>query len=119
MVTSQKGLGPEKDYAGEDQQYAKRQTRHLVREGAPEKQARCLVIASPIELFQRLCITSPKATLNVYGTVLILFRKHCQQFLNNYKNVYLMSETHYPCAGRGGPWSCDRLRIPHFQTFGS
>jgi hypothetical protein len=26
MVTSPKGLGPEKDYAGEDQQHIKRQT---------------------------------------------------------------------------------------------
>jgi hypothetical protein len=33
------GLGPEKDYAGEDQQHIfKRQTRSLVREGASEKQ---------------------------------------------------------------------------------
>jgi hypothetical protein len=38
MVTSAKGLGPEKDYAGEDQQPIKRQTRPLVIEGAPEKQ---------------------------------------------------------------------------------
>jgi hypothetical protein len=34
MVTSAKGLRPEKDYAGEDQQHIKRQTRPLVREGA-------------------------------------------------------------------------------------
>jgi hypothetical protein len=40
MVTSVKGLRPEKDYAGEDQQHIKRQTRPLVREGAPEKQDR-------------------------------------------------------------------------------
>jgi hypothetical protein len=38
MVTSAKGLRPEKYYAGEDQQHIKRQTRPLVREGAPEKQ---------------------------------------------------------------------------------
>jgi hypothetical protein len=37
MVTRPKGLGPEKDYAGENQQHIKRQTRSLVREGAPEK----------------------------------------------------------------------------------
>jgi hypothetical protein len=36
MVTSPKGLGPEKDYAGEGQQHIKRQTHPLVREGAPE-----------------------------------------------------------------------------------
>jgi hypothetical protein len=38
MATSAKGLRPEKDYAGEGQQHIKRQTRPLVREGAPEKQ---------------------------------------------------------------------------------
>jgi hypothetical protein len=32
------GLGLEKDYAGEGQQHYKRQTRPLVREGAPQKQ---------------------------------------------------------------------------------
>jgi hypothetical protein len=37
MVTSAKGLRPEKDYAGEGQQHIKRQTRPLVRKGAPEK----------------------------------------------------------------------------------
>jgi hypothetical protein len=40
MVTSAKGLRPETDYADEGQQHIKRQTRPLVREGAPEKQAR-------------------------------------------------------------------------------
>jgi hypothetical protein len=39
MVTSPKGLGPEKDYACEGQQHI-RQTHHLVREGALEKQDR-------------------------------------------------------------------------------
>jgi hypothetical protein len=39
MVTNAKGLGPEKDYAGEESIY-KRQTRPLVREGAPQKQDR-------------------------------------------------------------------------------
>jgi hypothetical protein len=44
MVTSPKGLGPEKDYAGEGQQHIyERQTRPLVREGAPHQQTRnCL-----------------------------------------------------------------------------
>jgi hypothetical protein len=37
MVMSAKGLRPEKDYAGEDQQHIKRQTCPLVREGALEK----------------------------------------------------------------------------------
>jgi hypothetical protein len=22
----------------------------------------------------------------------------------------------YPCTGRGGPWGCESLRLPHFQT---
>jgi hypothetical protein len=38
IVTSAKGLGPEKDYTGEDQDIKKRQIRPLVREGAPQKQ---------------------------------------------------------------------------------
>jgi hypothetical protein len=38
MVTSPKGLRPEKDYTGEGQQHIKRQIRPLSREGAPEKQ---------------------------------------------------------------------------------
>jgi hypothetical protein len=38
MVTSSKGLGPEKDYAGEGQQYIQKQTRTLVRESAPPEQ---------------------------------------------------------------------------------
>jgi hypothetical protein len=37
---SPKGLGPEKDYAGEGQQHIKRQTRPLVRDWAPQKQDR-------------------------------------------------------------------------------
>jgi hypothetical protein len=40
MVASTKGLGPEKDYAGKGQKHVKRQTRSLVREGAPLKQDR-------------------------------------------------------------------------------
>jgi hypothetical protein len=40
MVTSAKGLRPEKDYASDGQQHIKRQTRPLVREDAPEKQYR-------------------------------------------------------------------------------
>jgi hypothetical protein len=40
MVSSPKGLGPEKDCAGKDQQHIKRQTRPLVREGAPQEQDR-------------------------------------------------------------------------------
>jgi hypothetical protein len=36
MVTSAKGLRPEKDYAGEGQKHIKRQTRPLFREGAPD-----------------------------------------------------------------------------------
>jgi hypothetical protein len=38
MVTSPRLLRPEKDYASEDQQYCRRQTRFLVRKGATEKQ---------------------------------------------------------------------------------
>jgi hypothetical protein len=34
MVTSPKGLGPDKNYAGEGQSIYRRQTRPLVREGA-------------------------------------------------------------------------------------
>jgi hypothetical protein len=34
------GFGPEKDYAGETSSIYKRQTRPLVREGAPQKQDR-------------------------------------------------------------------------------
>jgi hypothetical protein len=39
MVTSPKGFGPEKDYAGEDQQHTKRQKDRLVlsSERAPHK----------------------------------------------------------------------------------
>jgi hypothetical protein len=40
MVASPKGLGPEKDCAGKAQQHIQRQTRPLVREGAPQKQDR-------------------------------------------------------------------------------
>jgi hypothetical protein len=40
MVTSPKGLGPEKDYAGEGNSIYKRQTRPLVGEGFPQKQDR-------------------------------------------------------------------------------
>jgi hypothetical protein len=40
MVTSPKGLRPEKDYAGEGQQHIKRQASPLVREGAPQKHDR-------------------------------------------------------------------------------
>jgi hypothetical protein len=40
MVMSAKGVRPEKDFAGEDQQNKKIQIRPLVREGAPEKQDR-------------------------------------------------------------------------------
>jgi hypothetical protein len=40
MVTSAKGLIHEKDYADEGQQHIKRQTRPLIREGAPGKQNR-------------------------------------------------------------------------------
>jgi hypothetical protein len=36
MVRSPKGLGPEKDYAGEGQQHIHRQTRPLVRDGASQ-----------------------------------------------------------------------------------
>jgi hypothetical protein len=38
MVTSPKGLGPEKDYTGEASGTYKKQTSSLVREGAPGKQ---------------------------------------------------------------------------------
>jgi hypothetical protein len=38
MVASPKGLGPEKDCAGEDQKHIQKQTRPFVREGAPQKQ---------------------------------------------------------------------------------
>jgi hypothetical protein len=45
MVTSPKGLGPEKDCAGKGQQHIKRKTRLLVREGAPQKQNRnCQIV---------------------------------------------------------------------------
>jgi hypothetical protein len=37
MVTSPKGLGPEKDCAGKGQNIYKRHTRPLVREGALQK----------------------------------------------------------------------------------
>jgi hypothetical protein len=37
MVTSPKGIGPEKDYAVENQQHIKRQTHPVVREDAPKK----------------------------------------------------------------------------------
>jgi hypothetical protein len=40
MVTRPKGLGPEKDYAGEAQQHIKRETRPLVREDVPQKEDR-------------------------------------------------------------------------------
>jgi hypothetical protein len=40
MITSAKGLGPEKDHAGEGQQHIQKQIRSLVREGAPQKQDR-------------------------------------------------------------------------------
>jgi hypothetical protein len=40
MVASPKGLGPEKDCAGNCQQRVQRQTRPLVREGTPQKQDR-------------------------------------------------------------------------------
>jgi hypothetical protein len=38
MVTSPKGLGPRKDYAGEVQQHIQKIDRPLVREGVPQKQ---------------------------------------------------------------------------------
>jgi hypothetical protein len=40
MVASTKGLGPEKDCVGKTQQHIQRQTRPLVKEGAPQKQDR-------------------------------------------------------------------------------
>jgi hypothetical protein len=40
MVSSPKGLGPEKDCAGKASSMYKRQTRPLVREGSPQKQGR-------------------------------------------------------------------------------
>jgi hypothetical protein len=40
MVASPKRLGPENDCAGKDQQHIQKQTRPLVREGAPQKQGR-------------------------------------------------------------------------------
>jgi hypothetical protein len=46
MVASTKGLGPEKDCTGKSQQHMQRQTRPLVREGAPQKQDRICQIKS-------------------------------------------------------------------------
>jgi hypothetical protein len=40
MVSSPKGLGPEKVCAGKDQQNIKKQTRPLVREGVPQEEDR-------------------------------------------------------------------------------
>jgi hypothetical protein len=45
MVRSPKGFEPERDYAGEAGSIYKRQTRPLVREGAPQKQDRnCQIV---------------------------------------------------------------------------
>jgi hypothetical protein len=40
MVTSSKGLGPEKDCAGKGQQHIQKQNHPLVIDGAPQKQDR-------------------------------------------------------------------------------
>jgi hypothetical protein len=59
MVASPKGLGPEKDCAGKGQQHTyKRQTRPLVREGAPQEQDRNYCHTSNKDL-----VVSPKWVL--------------------------------------------------------
>jgi hypothetical protein len=49
MVASPKRLGPENDCAGKASSNCKRQTRPLVREGAPQKQDRNYQIVIYIE----------------------------------------------------------------------
>jgi hypothetical protein len=39
MVTNPRGLGPKKDYAGEEEQHIQNKGGPLVREGAPEEQS--------------------------------------------------------------------------------